>query len=298
VAIPATVPGAPTGVAATRGNATATVSWTPPADDGGSAVTSYVVTPFVGGVAQTPVTGVTGGSTTLNGLTNGTAYTFTVHAVNSVGAGSESAPSAAVTPQVPTAVTITSAPVTATYTVAIKVVGKLTRTDTGAAVAGQAVQLQVRKKGSTGAYATVATATSGSTGLVTFTTYKPTYATQIRLVRPLVAANAYGSSTSATKYVLCQMKISAVLSKTSVVHGTSVRLSGVVAPNHRGKTIYLQRKSGTRWVAVTSKVLSSTSGYAFTIKPTTRGTFYYRVMMKADTTFVVSYGVARALRAT
>ena len=54
----ATAPGAPTGVSATAGNGSATVSWTAP-DNGGSAITSYTVTPYIGSAAQTPVT-VTG----------------------------------------------------------------------------------------------------------------------------------------------------------------------------------------------------------------------------------------------
>src|SRR5439155_25268256 len=41
---PATVPGTPTAVSATAGNASATVSWTAPPSDGGSAITSYTVT--------------------------------------------------------------------------------------------------------------------------------------------------------------------------------------------------------------------------------------------------------------
>ena len=53
------VPGAPTGVTATAGNGSATVSWIAPASTGGSAITSYKVTPFIGSTAQTPVT-VTG----------------------------------------------------------------------------------------------------------------------------------------------------------------------------------------------------------------------------------------------
>ena len=77
------VPGAPTGVTATAGNASAGVSWTAPSSNGGSAITSYTVTPFIGSTAQTPVT-VTGSppatSTTVTGLTNGTTYTFTVSA--------------------------------------------------------------------------------------------------------------------------------------------------------------------------------------------------------------------------
>ncbi|WP_460712665.1 hypothetical protein, partial [Nocardioides dilutus] len=41
---PDTVPGAPTGVTATAGDAQAMVSWTAPSSDGGSALTGYTVT--------------------------------------------------------------------------------------------------------------------------------------------------------------------------------------------------------------------------------------------------------------
>ena len=48
-----TVPGAPSGVSATAGNGSASVSWSAPSSDGGSSITSYTVTPFVAAVAQT-----------------------------------------------------------------------------------------------------------------------------------------------------------------------------------------------------------------------------------------------------
>jgi hypothetical protein len=106
----ATAPGAPTGVSATAGDGSAAVSWTAP-NNGGSAITSYTVTPFIGSAAQTPVT-VSGSppatSATVTGLTNGTAYTFTVSATNSVGTGSASSPSNAVTPNAAPSVTTVS----------------------------------------------------------------------------------------------------------------------------------------------------------------------------------------------
>ena len=97
---PATVPGAPTGVVAIPYNLSALVSWTPPADNGGNAITGYQVRSSDGETCTS-----TGGlSCAVTGLANGTPYTFTVTATNSVGPGSASNPSVAVVPvQVPNA---------------------------------------------------------------------------------------------------------------------------------------------------------------------------------------------------
>ena len=94
----ATVPCAPINVTATEGAGQATVSWGEPGS-GGSAITGYDVTRYVGGVAQgtTSVGAVTG--TTVGGLTNGTTYTFRVVAKNAAGTGPLSSVSNAVTPR-------------------------------------------------------------------------------------------------------------------------------------------------------------------------------------------------------
>ncbi len=99
--MPIGVPGAPTGVNATAGNAQATVSWTAPASNGGSAITGYTVTSSPG--AKTCVT--TGAlNCNVTGLTNGTPYTFTVNATNVIGTGAPSVPSNSVTPIAPATV--------------------------------------------------------------------------------------------------------------------------------------------------------------------------------------------------
>jgi chitinase len=92
----ATAPGAPTNVRATAGDAQATVTWQPPKKDGGSAITSYRVVSAPGAVTVT----VSAPATTapVTGLTNGTTYTFTVYARNSIGESAASSPSNAVTP--------------------------------------------------------------------------------------------------------------------------------------------------------------------------------------------------------
>ncbi len=102
-------PGAPTGVTGTAGNASANLSWTAPASNGGSAITSYRITPYIGGTAQTPVVTPTAATSfNVTGLTNGTTYTFTVAATNSAGTGPDSAPSPPITPRA--AATVPGAP--------------------------------------------------------------------------------------------------------------------------------------------------------------------------------------------
>lgn len=98
-----TVPGAPTAVSAVAGNAQATISWSKPASDGGFPINSYSVSALVGGVPAGIGVFIAAPATSgiVTGLTNGTTYTFTVHATNAVGNSPESAPSNAVTPVVP-----------------------------------------------------------------------------------------------------------------------------------------------------------------------------------------------------
>jgi hypothetical protein len=93
------VPGAPTNVTAGAGDAQAQVTWTAPASDGGSPITGYVITPYIGAAAQPSVEAPAGTSHVVTGLTNGATYTFRVAAKNAVGAGPQSAPSNAVTPR-------------------------------------------------------------------------------------------------------------------------------------------------------------------------------------------------------
>lgn len=86
---------APTSVSASAGDQEATVSWSAPADTSGWPVTAYSVTSSPEG-KTCATTGAT--SCTVSGLTNGTAYTFTVQATNAVSTSAASTPSAAVTP--------------------------------------------------------------------------------------------------------------------------------------------------------------------------------------------------------
>ena len=90
----ATQPGVPTGISVTPGNTQAFVAFTAPTNNGGSPITNYIVTANPGALtasgADSPIT--------VTGLVNGTAYTFSVVAVNAIGNSASSTVSTPVTP--------------------------------------------------------------------------------------------------------------------------------------------------------------------------------------------------------
>jgi|SRR5215469_1631497 len=74
------------------------VYWDYPYRDGNSPITQYLILPYIGSTPQSMI--VTGPSTSywVTGLTNGTAYTFSVAAINAIGQSPWSAISAPITP--------------------------------------------------------------------------------------------------------------------------------------------------------------------------------------------------------
>jgi uncharacterized repeat protein (TIGR01451 family) len=98
-----TAPGAPSGVVATPGNASAQVAWSAPSSNGGLPITSYTITAKLNGTTSAGNVTVPGSQTGLNftGLANGSLYNFVVVATNVAGNSAASLPSNAVTPSVP-----------------------------------------------------------------------------------------------------------------------------------------------------------------------------------------------------
>lgn len=91
----ATVPGAPTiGTASVASPTSASVAFTAPASNGGSAITGYTVTSSPGNITATGASS----PIVVTGLTEDQAYTFTVTATNLIGTSAASAASNSVTP--------------------------------------------------------------------------------------------------------------------------------------------------------------------------------------------------------
>ncbi len=78
-------PGAPQSASATTAGTSATVTWTPPISDGGSPLTSYVVTSVADG--STTVVDASTTSQTFTGLAPGSTHSYSVIAVNAQGPG-------------------------------------------------------------------------------------------------------------------------------------------------------------------------------------------------------------------
>jgi hypothetical protein len=92
-----TVPDAPTIGSVTKGGGYVTVSYTQPAYDGNSPITSYTAVSNPGGITGTVLTALSG-SVTVSGLNSSVSYTFSVYATNAAGNGASSGASVVVVP--------------------------------------------------------------------------------------------------------------------------------------------------------------------------------------------------------
>ena len=239
-------PDAPTAVTAVAGNGQATISWTAPANNGGSAITSYTVTASNGNtcVANTGTPVAT--SCVITGLTNAVPYNFSVTATNgALLTSSASLSSADVTPagtpDAPTSVTATAGNGQAS------VQWLAPTSNGGSAITNYIVEYSSNNGLSwTSAAHPVSTNTSlAVTGLANGTTY----------IFRITAVNAVGSSTPS-------VSSSSVMPKsTDSTLSQLVSSSGTLSPTFAGGTLAYSISVGNSVTSITlTPTLSESHG--------------------------------------
>ncbi|GAA3550695.1 S8 family serine peptidase [Kribbella ginsengisoli] len=253
----------------------ANVAWTlPDITD----LDQVIIRQNVGGVAPTINTGTavytgTGTSVKVTGLKAATTYTYAGW-VRDKG-GKLSPISSKAVNGVKSSITTTAAAINYGGTITLK--GSVLRID-NKAYAGLPVQLYGRAK-NVAALKLITTLTTSSTGAVSYA-IKPTTSSVYTMVF-VGNADLMGTRTVDLNVAVAPT-VTSVLSPTAITLGKTARFSGVVTPAHAGKLVYLQLYSARTWKNIASVKLTTTGGYAFGIKPTTRGSFAYRVLFTAD----------------
>jgi len=246
-------------------------------------------TPPATPTAGTGVYAGPGTAVTATGLSAGVTYSFSVFTTTGD----------AVSPPVSrtlhgSSLSIARSVPTLTYGSAVTISGVLRRAGTSTPITGRTVTLRGRRHG-TSTWTTLASKTTSSTGRVAFSA-KPARNTDYQL--RFGGAGGQLGRASAAVLVNVRPRISATLSRSSAPLGSTVKLTGTVAPNHAGQRIYLQRYTGGRWRTVTSKLLSSTSSYSFSLRPATRGQHKYRTYKPADGDHAAGTSRTRTLTTT
>lgn len=247
----AVVPGAPTIGTATAGNTQANVSFTAPAWSGGSTITGYTVISSPGGFTATG----SASPITVTGLTNGTAYTFTVTATNSAGTGGTSAASNSVTP------------------FALPVAGAVSAT-----VAYDSSSNPITLNLSGGAATSVAVASTASHGTATASGTSITYTPAAGFFGSdsftYTAANVGGTSSAATVSVTVSAPTFSV-TPTTLTPGTVGTSYSQTLSVSGGQTPYTFSTTLASGALPAGLSLGSTG--AITGTPTTAGIFTFRV---------------------
>lgn len=271
--VPRTMPSAAQSVAGTSGNAQVALTWSAPVSNGGSSVTDYEIQYSTDGTTWTVFTDTVSTSTsaTVTGLTNGTAYTFRVAAINSAGTGTYSVASSAVTPY--------TTPGTPTSVVATSGNGQVSLSWTAPASNGGSALIQYRVQYAPQGSDDYSTWSSSIATLSTSTTYVVTGLTNGTSYKFRVAANnaagngSYSTASSATTPFTTS---NAPTGLTTTNGDAQIALSWTAPASNGGDPIsdyvvQYSSNSGSSWTTFSDSVSTSTS---LTVTGLTNGTAY------------------------
>ena len=274
------LPGAPGSPGATAGDEAVTLSWTAAADHG-AAITTYQYQQQAGagvvGAWTTIPSSAPGGthatSYTVTGLTNGTAYTFQVRAVNSVGNG------AAATPVTATPVAVPEAPATldAQPGNAQVPLTWTTAADNGSTITKYQYQ-QHAGSGTFGTWTDISSSAPGGTHATSYTvtglTNGTTYTFQVR------AVNSVGNGATSASATATPGLPGAPGSPGATAGDEAVTLSWTAAADHGAAitTYQYQQQAGAgvvgAWTTIPSSAPGGTHATSYTVTGLTNGTTY------------------------
>jgi large repetitive protein len=281
---PGVPPAAPDGltatVAPTPGVAPGDVqlSWTKPVDDGGAAVTDYVIERSADGTSWTTISDgmSTTTSYTVSGLGNGATYSFRVKSTNAIGTGDPTDPVTATTPTAPKApsgLAATVAPADGVAPGAVKLSWTAPADDGGAPVTDYRIERFVLA----GTWVTVDDGVSTATSsIVSGLTGGGRYSFRVR-AENVVGEGQVSAVTSATALdtPAAPTKVTATGYPTVKTLAGAVKLAWFPPTSNGGKTItdYAVQSSidGVTWTTIDDGV-SPTIG--FTVTGLTNGTKY------------------------
>lgn len=288
---PATLPRAPYYIDANgQSNGDVMLSWQTGDDsDPTNDATAYQVVVRPGGEVRT--VGATAGTnySWFSGLDTSTKYTFEVRGVNKAGTGP-----AAESDLAPTRITSSQSAKTIVYGSAVTVSGKLSRSDDGSGLASQDVELRYWRKGSPNSWKSAGTAHTAADGAYSYA-WKPTASYEFNVSFVPFFGDYWPSETS-VRSVAVRQRVSGAWADSTIRRGTTAKFSGSVAPNHAGKTIYLQRhRADGSWYTERSTSLSSSSTYTFSRSFSTAKSYYYRTYIRADAYHASGWSTTRKI---
>jgi lipoprotein-anchoring transpeptidase ErfK/SrfK len=234
---------------------------------------------------------------TVTGLVNGTTYSFAVFTRNTAGAVSQPAVvQADPVPALFTTLTIAATPATVTYGSHPVLRATLRRSDTGAAVAGETVDVYRQPYGASG-YSHVYRLTTNAYGIAAVVASPGVY-TRWYAAHP--GNPSFAASSSSPVGTTVRAKVSVTRSPAAVQQNVASAITATVTPNHAGDKVLLQRWYGNAWHFAGAAYLSTWSVATFRVATSEIGTRTYRVAKSSDSDHAtgtsISFGITTVRR--